>query len=170
MSNPAELNYGMLMQRAMLGLLRDVLGIVAEHGLEGEHHFYISFDTTHPGVDISDWLHETYPEEMTIVLQHEFWDLAVIGDRFQVTLTFRDQPETLVIPLESVTTFVDPSVEFGLKFDGHEAGEAAMDALPDASSDAVEPEAQTGEQDDDTDPDAPGPSAEVVSLDRFRKH
>ncbi|MEM7508208.1 MAG: ClpXP protease specificity-enhancing factor SspB [Pseudomonadota bacterium] len=166
MSNPAELNYGMLMQRAMLGLLRDVLGIVAEHGLDGEHHFYISFDTTHPGVDIADWLHETYPEEMTIVLQHEYWDLAVMGDRFQVTLTFRDQPETLVIPLDAVTTFVDPSVEFGLKFDGHEAGEAEMETLGDESN---EPQTAS-EQDDDTDPDAPGPSAEVVSLDRFRKH
>ncbi|MEM6904377.1 MAG: ClpXP protease specificity-enhancing factor SspB [Pseudomonadota bacterium] len=162
MPDPENLNYGRLMQRAMRGLLAEVLGIVAEEGLPGEHHFYINFDTTHPGVDMADWLHEAYPQEMTIVLQEWFADLAVMGDRFQVTLNFDNEPHTLVVPLDAVLTFVDPSVEFGLKFDGHDGDDA--EEFPDADAETAEEAAE----DDAPAPDAP--SADVVSLDRFRKN
>ena len=163
MSAPPTLNYGQLMQRAMRGLMAEVLGVVAENGLFGDHHFYIGFDTTHPGVDISDRLRAQHPEEMTIVLQHEFGDLAVIGDRFQVTLSFQNRPETLVVPLDAVTTFVDPSVEFGLRFDGQDTD---ADQIEDLSTDAAD-------SDDEEDPDKPDgdkpQSADVVNLDKFRK-
>ena len=115
------LNYGQLMQKAMRAMMADVLGRVADDGLPGEHHFYICFETEHPGVDIPDWLRETYPEEMTIVLQEWFRDLVVTHDRFSVTLNFSDQAEKLVIPFAAVRTFVDPSVKFGLKFDAYDA-------------------------------------------------
>lgn len=165
MQEVRELNYGRLMQKAMRTLLAEVLGIVAEDGLPGDHHLYISFDTRHPGVDIAEWLHKTYPEEMTIVIQHEYWDLAVMGDRFQITLTFRDVPETLVVPLDAVTTFVDPSVEFGLKFDAHDSEEETGD-LPDGDAvTEVEKPAETEEEPEDK----TSGSAEVVSLDQFRK-
>ncbi len=162
---PADqgLNYGQLMQKAMRGMMAEVLGYVAENGLPGEHHFYIGFDTQHPGVDIPEWLHETYPEEMTIVLQEWFEDLAVTADRFTVTLNFSDRAQTLVIPFDAVQTFVDPSVKFGLKFD---AQEALDDDVPDLPEDD-EPE--------DKEPEGVGAGAsdqgaDVVSLDKFRKN
>ena len=147
-------NYGQLMQRAMRSLMADVLGRVAENGLPGDHHFYICFDTSHPGVDIPEWLQEKYPDEMTIVLQDWFDDLAVANDRFSVTLNFSDLPQTLVVPFGAVRTFVDPSVKFGLKFDEHDPDE--MDDL--------ELEDELGEE-----PKAREDGAEVVSLDQFRK-
>ena len=155
-----SLNYGQLMQKAMRGMMADVLAQVAENGLPGEHHFYISFETNHPGVDIPDWLRDTYPDEMTIVLQEWFADLAVTSDRFSVTLNFSDQAQTLVIPLEAVRTFVDPSVKFGLKFDGHEAGDGE-----DFEPDDIEPD----EPEDDDDSGGAAATADVVSLDKFRK-
>lgn len=157
MSVGMSLNYGQLMQKAMRKMMADVLAQVAEHGLPGEHHFYISFETEHPGVDIPDWLRETYPDEMTIVLQEWFADLAVTSDRFSVTLNFSDQAQTLVVPLEAVRTFVDPSVKFGLKFDGHEA-----------DGDEDEPFESVGSNPDEED-DGTAATAEVVSLDKFRK-
>lgn len=165
MAGPDTLNYGQLMQKAMRRMTAEVLGQVAEHGLPGEHHFYISFETNHPGVDIPEWLRETYPEEMTIVLQDWFADLAVTNDRFSVTLNFSDQPQALVIPLDAIRTFVDPSVKFGLKFDAYEADE--MDAEFSDENIAVEP----GEDDIDETPEAVSSetSADVVSLDNFRK-
>ena len=165
-----RLNYGKLMQKAMRRMMADVLSDVADNGLPGEHHFYISFETDHPGVDIPDWLRDRYPEEMTIVLQDWFDDLAVTPDRFSVTLNFSNAPHTLVIPFAAVRTFVDPSVRFGLKFDPYEAGEGDLDGLvPEDGSDeieGVEPEP------DETSPPRPetGTGADVVSLDRFRKH
>ena len=155
-----SLNYGQLMQKAMRTMMADVLAQVAEHGLPGEHHFYISFETNHPGVDIPDWLRDTYPDEMTIVLQEWFADLAVTSDRFSVTLNFSDQAQTLVIPLEAVRTFVDPSVKFGLKFDGHEADEGEVFEPEDTEPYAPE---------DDDDSDDTTATADVVSLDKFRK-
>ena len=154
MTGKNGLDYGQLMQRAMRRMMGEVLGRVAEEGLPGEHHFYIGFETAHPGVDMPGWLRERYPEEMTIVLQDWFDNLAVMGDRFTVTLNFSDQPETLVIPFDSVRTFVDPSVKFGLKFDAHEAEE---DAEPDPGA----PDTPPADEDH--------VSGEVVSLDKFRK-
>ena len=158
MNSKTELNYGQLMQKAMRGMMAEVLSRIAETGLPGEHHFYISFETGHPGVVIPDWLRDTYPEEMTIVLQEWFKDLAVTQDRFSVTLNFSDQAETLVIPLEAVRTFVDPSVKFGLKFDPHDPDEPNLEGI--APVDEPEPPLKDGT----------GASADIVSLDQFRKH
>jgi uncharacterized protein len=167
MTASGRLNYGHLMQKAMRRMMAEVLGIVAENGLPGDHHFYISFETAHPGVDIADWLRETYPEEMTIVLEEWFDDLAVTPDRFSVTLNFSDRLETLVIPFGAVRTFVDPSVRFGLKFDAYEAGEADLDALLEEEDERTEAAKDGGKG---TGSGGSGSGADVVSLDRFRKH
>lgn len=158
MSANDRFNYGQLMQKAMRSLMSDVLGRVAEDGLPGDHHFYICFETDHPGVDIPEWLHEKYPEEMTIVLQEWFDDLAVTNDRFSVTLNFSDQAYKLVVPFASVRTFVDPSVKFGLKFDAHDPDEPDDPETRDGPEPQTEEEAATRED-----------GADVVSLDKFRK-
>jgi uncharacterized protein len=113
------------MRDAMRNVLRSVLIDVAKTGLPGDHHFYISFSTTAPGVSLSKRLMEKYPEEMTIVLQHRFWDLIVHSDRFEVKLQFNSIPEKLVIPFEAIRVFVDPSVRFGHQFDDGDADAAA---------------------------------------------
>lgn len=152
-------DYGHLMQRAMRSLMSEVLGRVADEGLPGEHHFYISFETAHPGVDIPAWLREKYPDEMTIVLQDWFDDLAVANDRFSVTLNFSDQAQKLVIPFAAVRTFVDPSVKFGLKFDPRDPDEPDDPEL-DEESDTSGEEKPAGRE----------VGGDVVSLDKFRKH
>ena len=173
MTGSNTINYGHYMEKAMRGVMAEVLGHVAEHGLPGEHYFYITFDTTHPGVDIADWLRERYPEEMMIVLQEWFADLAVMDDRFSLTLNFSNQPETLVIPFEAVKTFVDPSAKFGLKFDDQESDSMLLD-LSDIEASNGQEDNDGAETTDDDNGDGPGgatppSSADVVSLDRFRK-
>ncbi|MFQ5622657.1 MAG: SspB family protein [Paracoccaceae bacterium] len=158
------IEYGQLMHKAMQRVLYDVLSIVAENGLPGDHHFFITFDTTHPGVDMDDGLRQRFPEEMTIVMQEWFADLAVMPDRFTVTLNFGNQPEPLVVPFDAIKTFVDPSVEFGLRFDGQEAEPEDGDADEEAGQDA-----ETPEPEDETAAVADESEAEVVSLDKFRK-
>lgn len=152
-----SIDYGNLMHRAMRGLIQSVLRDVAEHGLPGAHHFFITFDTTHPGVAMADWLKTRYPSEMTVVIQHWFENLTVTDDGFSVTLNFGNQPEPIVIPFDAVRTFVDPSVEFGLRFETHS----------DSDEDSEE---EVGEDDDGDDDPPPKHDAEVVSLDKFRKH
>lgn len=147
-----SIDYGNLMHQAMRGLMRKVLGDVGARGLPGNHHFFITFDTNAPGVKLADWLHDRYPGDMTIVLQHWFTGLAVDDDGFAVTLNFGNQPEPLYIPFDAIRTFVDPSVEFGLRFETAEADE--------------------DEDDGDDEPEGPGgdrPEAEVVRLDKWRK-
>ena len=156
------IDYGRLMHGAMRGLIRDVLSDVAEKGLPGEHHFFITFDTQHPGVDIAPWLRERYPDEMTIVMQHWFDALEVDDEGFAVTLSFGNQPERLVVPFDALRTFVDPSVEFGLRFESPEAEDDTAEAEP--AEDAAPEAAPEG---DDAEP--PRKDADVVSLDRFRK-
>jgi hypothetical protein len=152
---PEGFDYAKLMQRALRGLLREVLAETAERGLPGDHHFFISFDVTHPGVDVPDWLRAEHPRELAIVLQHEFDDLAVTGDRFSVRLSFKNRQAALAVPFEAVTTFADPSENFGLRFDQAESGRAAEEgAEEDASESSERP---------------PQGDAEVVSLDSFRK-
>ncbi len=121
------IDYGRMMQAAMQGLLKSILEKVAKEGLPGEHHFFITFDTQHPGVDMADWLKEAYPEEITIVMQEWFDNLAIMPDRFTVTLNFNNTPEPMVIPFDAINTFVDPSVEFGLRFDAHEPEDGEID-------------------------------------------
>lgn len=166
MSDRKGIDYGRFMERAMRNVMAEVLGEVAEGGLPGEHHFYITFDTNHPGVDIAPWLKERYPDEMMVVLQEWFDDLGVMADRFRVTLNFSDTPETLVIPFDAVKTFIDPSVRFGLKFDDYDPDDRReFDAtLPPAEVEPDDGAAPTAENEDDHE------SAEVVSLDTFRKH
>ncbi|MGB8814318.1 MAG: ClpXP protease specificity-enhancing factor SspB [Paracoccaceae bacterium] len=150
-----SIDYGNLMHRAMRGLIQSVLTDVAENGLPGAHHFFITFDTTHPDVKIADWLHSRYPAEMTVVIQHWFENLTVTDEGFTITLNFGNQPEPLIIPFDAVRTFVDPSVEFGLKFETH--------------GDDDEDEDDDGEPEGDDEPKAAPHEAEVVSLDKFRK-
>ncbi len=111
------IDYEALAQDAMRGVIRGILGRVAKTGLPGDHHFYISFDTLAPGASLSKRLKEKYPEEMTIVLQHRFWDLIVTEDRFEVKLTFDGIPERLVVPFGAIKVFFDPSVRYGLQFE-----------------------------------------------------
>ncbi|UWQ16910.1 SspB family protein [Jannaschia sp. M317] len=157
------IDYGSRMHDAMRGLIADLLRDVAKTGLPGDHHFFISFDTRHPGVAIADWLRDRYPEDMTIVLQHWFDGLEVEDDRFYVTLNFGDSPEPLVIPFDALRTFVDPSVEFGLRFEERPPEDAETQ-----TAEAVE-EAPFAEIEPEDEADAPRRDAEVVSLDKFRK-
>ena len=154
-----SIDYGNMMHRAMRSLISEVLTSISQEGLPGAHHFFITFDTQHEKVELSDWLRTRYPEEMTIVLQHWFDALEVTEDSFSVTLNFGDQPEHLKVPLDSIRTFVDPSVEFGLRFetqDDEDESPVSEDLTVEKSEDVVE---ETTEHKD----------ADVVSLDSFRK-
>lgn len=117
MTGGSYIDYDALSLEAMRGVVRTVLAQTAKSGLPGEHHFYISFDTEAQGVSLSKRLKERYPREMTIVLQHRFWDLAVSEDRFEVKLTFDSIPERLVVPFAAIKVFFDPSVQYGLRFE-----------------------------------------------------
>lgn len=153
------LDYGSLMHRAMRGLIFNVLEQVRDHGLPGNHHFFITFDTTHPDVQLANWLKDRYPEEMTVVIQHWFDNLEVREDGFSITLNFGDQPEPIQIPFDAIQTFVDPSVEFGLRFENQDMDEDEEEA------DETEPSAEATETSDEE----PRQEAEVVSLDQFRR-
>lgn len=190
------IRYDVLVQQALRGVVRKVLTDGAKDGLPGSHHFYISFDTNAPGVKLSPRLREMYPEEMTVVLQHQFWDLAVTEVGFEVSLSFDKIAERLVVPFDSITGFFDPSVKFGLKFEAVQAdvdsvpatkapakprktpkakaeGDAPIATLPKKPKAPAKQDAPAAEQ------PAPAPaaeaapetggSAEVVSLDAFRK-
>ena len=155
------LDYGSLMHRAMRGLIFNVLEQVRDHGLPGNHHFFITFDTTHPDVQLADWLKDRYPEEMTVVIQHWFENLEVREDGLSITLNFGDQPEPIQIPFDAIQTFVDPSVEFGLRFENQDMDEIEEEA----EADETEPSAEATETSDAE----PRQEAEVVSLDQFRR-
>ncbi|WP_134679732.1 SspB family protein [Paracoccus ravus] len=155
------IDYGGMMHRAMQGLIADVLRAVAEEGLPGEHHFFITFDTRDEDVEIADWLRERYPEEMTIVIQHWFDNLEVRPEGFTITLNFGNSPEPLYIPFDAVRTFVDPSVEFGLRFESQAESDEDDEEEEFEDEDAPE-ETASGE-------DTPKGGAEVVSLDKWRK-
>ena len=159
-----SIDYGSLMHDAMRGLIARLLSDVARNGLPGDHHFFISFDTRHPGVRIADWLRDRYPEDMTIVLQHWFEGLEVRDTGFSITLNFGDSPEQLVIPFDSLRTFVDPSVEFGLRFEERASGLSDID-----EEDEDDDEAPFADLPPDDGPKGGRKDAEVVSLDKFRK-
>ena len=126
-----HIRYDVLARDALRGVLRRVLTDAAEHGLPGEHHFFITFLSTADGVKLSPRLLAQYPEEMTIILQHQFWDLVVTEDRFEVGLSFGGIPERLVVPFAAIKSFLDPSVQFGLQFEPSEAAaEAPAAKLP----------------------------------------
>jgi hypothetical protein len=147
-----SIDYGNLMHRAMRGLIKTVLKDVAVNGLPGAHHFFITFDTQTEGVQMADWLRSRYPGEMTLVIQHWFDALEVTDEGFSIVLNFGNQPEPLVIPFDAVRTFVDPSVEFGLRFETHESED--------------EDDEDGGPEDDPTPPKG---DAQILRLDKFRK-
>jgi hypothetical protein len=159
------IGYAELTDRALRGVVRDVLQIVAKKGLLGAHHFYIAFDTRHPGVRISDALRKDYPLEMAIVLQHQFSGLKVGEHDFEVTLSFNKMPETIRVPYLAIRRFSDPSVEFGFQFQSPPATSArpstALQAKPENPLPAVVEEQKKAAGDD--------VPAQVVSLDAFRK-
>jgi hypothetical protein len=175
-----HIRYDLLAQQALRGVVRAVLVDAAKNGLPGEHHFYITFHTRAPGIRLPQRLLEQYPQEMTIILQHQFWDLKVSGDAFEVGLSFGGIPERLGIPFEAITRFVDPSVQFGLQFDSEE-GATVADAPAPAGLVSVAPSPQAPSATDDAPAPAPAAEAktepepeptggaEVVRLDRFRK-
>ena len=178
-----DIRYDLLAKEALRGVVRTVLAGAAKNGLPGEHHFYISFDTRADGVRLSPRMHAQYPTEMTIVLQHQFWDLTVTDQAFEIGLSFKGIPERLSIPFEAVKGFFDPSVQFGLQFATQTASEPA--AAPAEAEDtkrreskpviapAAEPKlalpAQAPADAGEPEPRPPGPGGEVVRLDRFRK-
>ena len=175
-----EIRYDLLTQNALRGVVRDVLHQVKREGLPGEHHLYIAFDTCAEGVSISSRLKEQYPEEMTIVLQYQFWDLAVSEDRFEVKLSFANVPERLVVPFAAVKAFYDPSAQFGLQFGKpgaandsvHQHMASALPALVgDQPEQARTPDTRTEESTDTESVEVvmSRPPAEVVQLDSFRK-
>jgi len=166
-----HIRYDVLARDALRGVLRRVLTDAAEHGLPGEHHFFITFLSTAEGVKLSPRLLAQYPEEMTIILQHQFWDLVVTEDRFEVGVSFGGIPERLVVPFASVKSFVDPTASFQLLFEPSEeiadAAAAKLPAVPAPSALPVTAPAPAAESQDE--PAKAGEGAEVVRLDRFRK-
>lgn len=163
------IDYSALMQQAILGMVRNLLRDTAEKGLVGDHHFYIAFDTTHPDVQIPQHLRERHPKEMTIVLQHQFWDLFVSEEIFSLRLSFNGKAENLVVPFDALTGFMDPSVQFGLQL--KDQGDAAVPEL------TIDPEqtasAPVGDEleplDEGTKDEADeGPKDNVIALDAFR--
>lgn len=167
------IDYGNLMHRAMRGLIQNVLNDVAEHGLPGDHHFFITFDTAHPDVELADWLSDRYPGEMTVVMQHWYDNLNITDDGFSISLNFGDSPEPLYIPYDAIKTFVDPSVEFGLRFENQsddDDDDKPVELAP-HNIDLAKPASGNDDRADQADRGADDSTkeAEIVSLDSFRK-
>ena len=166
------IGYQALTDAALRGVVREALRRAEKQGLIGSHHFYLTFKTHFPGVDIPQFLREEYPDEMTIILQHQFWGLKIEDDRFEVTLTFRKLPATLSIPFAALTGFADPGVQFGLQFKEVPGEAGSLPAAPAAIAPAEKAEkpATESEKADEKEDEKPAPApGEVVSLDAFRK-
>jgi len=164
--------YEKMVERALRGVVRDALKRAAREGLRSDHHFYIVFATRMPGVAIPDQLRAKYPDEMAIVLQHQFWDLDVTEQGFSVTLSFQKQLERLVIPFAAVRSFADPSVNFALEFVAPERPETAPAATPAVVPSPIVPAAKPAEAASGKSPSEKAgekTGAEVVTLDSFRK-
>ena len=165
------MRYDQLAQNALKGVVREALRRVEKSGLPGEHHFYIQFNTKYPGVNIGARLAERYPREMTVVLQHQFFNLQVTEERFQVELSFDNIPERLIVPFASVKGFLDPAVQFGLQFEVAQE-EPASTAAESKLKKSAEPKAAPKEaetSDEATSEEKPDDVPKVVSLDAFRK-
>jgi uncharacterized protein len=173
------IRYDLLAQAALRGVVRTVLADAAKNGLPGEHHFKITFATGAPGVRLSERMRAQYPETMTIILQHQFWDLVVREEAFDVGLSFGGNAEKLTVPFAAITAFIDPAVQFGFQFEMAEPEAAEQEATkaPEAPAKprlslAAEPnktEAAPAAEVEQEKPSGAGAGAEVVSLDRFRK-
>ncbi len=193
------LRYDILIQDALRGAVKKILAEVGRTGLPGDHHFYIAFETTAPGVRISNRLRERYPQEMTIVLQHQFWDLAIGEHAFEVGLSFGGVPEKLLVPYSAIKGFFDPSVQFALEFDPGKTAEELPEELLEAVEELAKVEQEeaagqisdlsmeqdqerlepasadlapepNGEEAGDAKPKSDSGGGEVVSLDAFRKN
>lgn len=163
-----QLRYDRMVETALRGVVRDALTEVAERGLPGNHHFYLTFRTGYPGIDIPEYLSSQYPNEMTIVLQFQYYGLEVLEDHFEVTLSFNNVHERLEIPLGAITTFADPSVNFALQFQPVVPAESAdVSAIPARPISVVERKDEP-KTEDDTPAEEPK-RGEVVALDAFRK-
>lgn len=169
------IDYPAMIDGAMRGVVRTALEQAASEGLPGEHHFFISFQTRYPGVNISPMLRERYPEEMTIVVQHQFWDLDVTDEGFSISLSFNNVPETLVIPFDAMTAFADPSIKFGLQFHGKVWDEAEEDDdervhCPATGKKGREPMAEASFEEEVSEAsEPPANDDKVLSIDAFRK-
>ena len=150
------INYPYLIDQAMRGVVRDVLKKVQISGLPANHHFYISFSTTHPDVKISEQLREKYPKEITIVIQHQYWDLQVDEEKFTVSMSFAGIPEKLIVPFAALLGFADPSIKFGLQF---QTLEDSSDFVP-PPVDFVATKSEEEHHDS---------GEKIISLDSFRK-
>jgi hypothetical protein len=185
-----HIRYDILAQEALRGVVQTVLKDAAKNGLPGEHHFYITFDTRAEGVRLPSRLLAQFPEAMTIVLQHQFWDLVVGDTSFEVGMSFGGIPERLIVTFAAIKEFVDPSVPFGVKFEQVVAEAPAATTAPASTTPAGEPQpsaepmqtrttpavaavpqpaSETQQAPSDDDPHKPAGGGEVVSLDRFRK-
>lgn len=164
MTKKTKIDYEIMVQDALRTVMREALTIVSRSGLPSNHHMYISFHTKFPGVDLPGYLLEEYPEEITIVLQYEFWDLEVEKDRFHVTLCFNDVHERLTIPFASISSFVDPSVKFGLQFDV----DLAAREIPAELSEEKKKRAPRKKAKADKE-SAESSESNVITLDAFRK-
>jgi uncharacterized protein len=162
-----QIEYGRLVEQALRTVVRDVLDRVAKEGLAGSHHFYITFRTEDPGVEIADHLKERFPGEMTIVIQYQFWDLEVDDTGFAVTLSFNNLPERLRIPFTALKVFADPGAEFGLQFTIEPTDRVV--ALPGSGRSHFEPQIESGPDEAEPDREERPAGAEIVTLDRFRK-
>jgi uncharacterized protein len=182
-----QMRYDQMVETALRGVVREALTKVLNEGLPGDHHFYLTFRTQAPGVSIPDYLHDQYPEEMTIVMQHQFWDLIVEDSFFSITLSFKNRPAELRVPYSALSAFVDPSVKFGLQFNVETGSSVMVPAVrsegdlvpvPDNMATADEDTQPAGDNVDNSnsgdagpkdDPEDDGDGAEVVNLDQFRK-
>jgi hypothetical protein len=178
-------HYDALVDDALRGVVRRVLRQVADKGLPGSHHFYISFRSTDPGVRLPDYLRAKYPEEMTIVLQHQYWDLILAEEFFEVTVSFNKQQERIKVPFAALSAFVDPSVRFGLQFDRKDKGAVpgekpaaapaaatplpAPEKRPSLGAPAGEPKAEAAAKPGEEPAKADDPASKIVKLDSFRK-
>ena len=154
------MNYDLIVDGAIRTVVREALRRVVKQGLPGAHHFYITFKTHAEGVWVPDFLKERYPDEMTIVVQHQYWDLKVEDDHFEITLTFQKLPATLTIPFAAMTAFNDPAAQFGLQF--RNSSSAPPTLVPPKPASEPEP-APVAEK------ETPDDNPQVVSLDKFRK-
>jgi hypothetical protein len=190
MQSQSSIRYDLLVQDALRGMVRDLLQKVSREGLPGDHHFFITYKTHAPGVQLSSRMKARYPDEITIVLQHQFWDLTVNDRQFEVGLSFSNIPERLIVPFTALTGFHDPSVPFMLKFEPKDAAaaeeqttaptplqrpSAKTETLKTGARPAAEPEKTAAEKAPEATPEKPAPAAaegeaaKVVSIDAFRK-
>lgn len=167
------IDYPAMIDNAMRSVVRSAMQQVAEHGLPGDHHFFVSFRTTHPAVNISPAIKQRYPEEMTVVIQHQYWDLKITEDSFSLMLSFNNIPEKLHVPFAALTAFADPSIKFGLQFHSYDFEEDEDEALhcPATGKTGREmPPQASFDEDPPTETKTVANDTKVISIDAWRKN